>query len=244
MYLYIVYLLILILFFASIRKKNFSDSFLDIAMTKNFNGLFVIMVFLSHFSQYVELPKYIEVLQKIMGQLIVVPFLFVSGYGVTSGFLYKKEYKKTFLIKRVLYLYLQFVLVVSFYCLLDFILTKEFNLEKAMLYLRGFTGLKSVGNSNWYIVAILLCYLTSYLGFFKISKFSVWISFLLICLYAVLMFSFGFDFHWYNTVFAYFAGELVALYKNRINMFFKNIARGGGIYTLYFWKLFYLEDYL
>ncbi len=227
MYLYVIYFLILILFFVSIHKKGISDSFLDIGTTKNFNGLFVLFVFFAHFSQYVGLPKYIDFLQKVMGQLIVVPFLFVSGYGVTLGFLCKQNYRKTFLSKRISFLYLQFAVAVALYCFLDLILTRQFNLEKAKLYLAGFTGLRSVGNSNWYVVAILVCYITSYLGFLTKSKFSVWVSLLLIFIYVCLIAVLGFDFHWYNTVLAYFAGEIVAFYKDKILMILKNISGGG-----------------
>lgn len=206
-----------------------TDDFLEIETTKNFSGLFVLFVFLAHFSQYSVPPKYIQIFQKAIGQLIVVPFLFVSGYGVTLGFLNKNNYKKTFLTKRVLPLYLQFAVAVFFYCILDFALTKETSAEKLKIYLLSFTGFKNVGNSNWYVVAIIFCYLTSFLGFIKKTKLSIWISFSLICIYIVVMFMLGFDFHWFNTIFAYFAGEFVAFYKDRILRWLSKLNGGGYI---------------
>lgn len=216
MFLYFAYLIIFILVCLSIKKKSSVGDFLEIETTKNFSGFFVLFVFLAHFSQYSVSPKYIQILQKTMGQLIVVPFLFVSGYGVTLGFLNKPYYKKTFIQRRILPLYFQFAVAVFLYCILDFAITRDVPSEKIKTYILSFTGFKNVGNSNWYVVAIIFCYLTSFLGFIKNSKFSIWISFFLICAYVISMYILEFEFHWFNTVFAYFAGELCAYHKDKI----------------------------
>lgn len=216
MFLYFAYLIIFILVCLSIKKKSAVGDFLEIETTKNFSGLFVLFVFLAHFSQYSFPPKYIQILQKAIGQLIVVPFLFVSGYGVTLSFLNKPNYKKTFFAKRIFPLYFQFAVAVFLYCILDFAITREISSEKIKTYLLSFTGFRNVGNSNWYVVAIIFCYLTSFLGFIKKSKFSIWTSFFLICAYVIAMYILSFEFHWFNTVLAYFAGELCAYNKDKI----------------------------
>ena len=44
------------------------------------NGIFVLFVFLSHFGQYETMPW--NRLLLAIGQLMVAPFLFYSGYGI------------------------------------------------------------------------------------------------------------------------------------------------------------------
>lgn len=44
------------------------------------NGIFVLFVFLSHFGQYETMPW--NNLLLAIGQLMVAPFLFYSGYGI------------------------------------------------------------------------------------------------------------------------------------------------------------------
>lgn len=44
------------------------------------NGIFVLFVFLSHFGQYETMPW--NNLLLAIGQLMVAPFLFYSGYGM------------------------------------------------------------------------------------------------------------------------------------------------------------------
>ena len=58
-------------------------------------GLFLILVFASHFCQYVTLGGGLDAgylnTRKFLGQMIVVPFLFYSGYGVVASIRRKGE---------------------------------------------------------------------------------------------------------------------------------------------------------
>ena len=53
---------------------------LDKEQTTCINGMFVVLVFLSHFGQYEMMPWNKPILA--IGQLMVAPFLFFSGYGI------------------------------------------------------------------------------------------------------------------------------------------------------------------
>lgn len=71
-----------------IRHREIEES-LTVSRTTCVNGIFVLLVFLSHFCQYMDtsaLPFFQPylLLRSILGQLIVAPFLFYSGYGVSE----------------------------------------------------------------------------------------------------------------------------------------------------------------
>ena len=53
---------------------------LDKEQTTCINGIFVVFVFLSHFGQYEVMPW--NGILLAIGQLMVAPFLFYSGYGI------------------------------------------------------------------------------------------------------------------------------------------------------------------
>ena len=69
--------------------NNGYDSYMNREQTQMINGIFIILVFMRHFNQYVQLDSVIEVpflyLNKILGQLIVTTFMFYSGYGVMTS---------------------------------------------------------------------------------------------------------------------------------------------------------------
>ena len=67
--------------------KNYFDDYLSREKTAAINGIFVLLVFYRHYSGYADTlgGKYDNLtiaLDAFMGQMIVVPFLFFSGYGI------------------------------------------------------------------------------------------------------------------------------------------------------------------
>lgn len=89
----ILYILVVVLALFGIRVQvhGFIDKPLDIRITHSINGIFIILVFCRHLYEY--LYPVFPVLNTLdsMGckinthlyQLLVVPFLFFSGYGLT-----------------------------------------------------------------------------------------------------------------------------------------------------------------
>ena len=81
----------LALYGISIKRHGFIDEPLDIRISHSINGIFIILVFCRHIFQYIN-PSVTEpnILDSMGGkvdghlyQLLVVPFLFFSGYGLT-----------------------------------------------------------------------------------------------------------------------------------------------------------------
>ena len=75
-------------------KDSFQKDYISKESTSAINGLFVLLVFLKHASDQLDLngnvfDKAYFSLGQGMGQLIVTTFLFYSGYGITYSILKK-----------------------------------------------------------------------------------------------------------------------------------------------------------
>lgn len=153
-------------------KNGFNKDYISKDSTTAINGIFVILVFLRHFVQYFEFnavsdASFIEV-DKFLNQLIVVPFLFFSGYGTMLSIAKKgTSYVKNLLKGRFLRILLHFDICVLLYLILNLIIGKKFPLKQTLL---AFTTWTSLGNSNWYITAVLALYLIAIVSFLLIRK--------------------------------------------------------------------------
>ena len=151
-------------------------------------------------------------------QLMVVMFLFYSGYGVMESIKKKKnDYIKSIPRHRVLNTLINFDIAVCLFLIVDLIIDNKVTLPQFMLSLIAWD---SVGNSNWYIFAILLCYLSTWLTASIIKdplKMNI-ITFLFL-----IIASFGLSLvkesYWYNTIWAYPAGMLFSTNRKKIESF-------------------------
>lgn len=101
--------------------------------------------------------------RRLVRQLLVVMFLFYSGYGVTESIASKgKTYINAIPKKRILTTLLNFSVAVCVFIGLASALGKDLTVEQCLLSLIGW---ESVGNSNWYIFCILICYAATYIAF-------------------------------------------------------------------------------
>ncbi len=219
-----------ILFYgAHYQKCGFYSDCLGIEQANAIKGFFILMVFIGHSIQTIgnlgyPFVKGIDILGKRIwsefGQLIVVMFLFYSGYGVMESFQKKgQEYLRSFPQKRVLTTLLNFDIAVLLFVVLDLALGVELSLKQIGL---SFLAWKSVGNSNWYIFIILFCYITAYLGL-RLSPYnndkSSFLIFIL-ALLGMLALSFKKPAWWYDTLLCFSAGVFFSVYKDRISRFF------------------------
>jgi len=136
------------------------------------NGLFTLFVFLSHVSTYIKLEGIPDTaysaFKGYMLQAVVVPFLFYSGYGIMESIKKKgRDYVKQIPEKRFLRVLLHFDIAVVLYLLVSLAFGKTYPLKHILLSL---TGYSSVGNSNWYIFAVLGLYIITFLAFMLSGK--------------------------------------------------------------------------
>lgn len=217
----IVFLILLFLVsLYKIRFTPFNENYMSRESTASIKGIFIIMVFLSHIREYITLPensKYAMILN-LIGQLMVAMFFFYSGYGVLESYKNKPGYAEKFLKNRFLKTLLHFDIAVFLFLIIAIIFGVQY---PAKYYALCWVGWESIGNSNWFVFAILALYLLTWLCFAVSDKehllrFCVLQTILTLCLVAFLRNS-GKQLHWYDTAMCYPAGIWFSLLKDRID---------------------------
>ncbi len=173
MLIYIIILLILVVGGITAKGKNeFFSDYLCPKNTATVNAIFSVLIFFSHGVQYVTLNGPLDApyfaLRSFLGQIVVVTYLFFSGYGIMESITKKgKAYVKAMPWNRFFGLWYQFALVVILYVLTNLAVGKSMTLKNVLL---AFTGVTSVGNSNWYLFATFMLYAIVYLAFMLAGK--------------------------------------------------------------------------
>lgn len=224
MIVFYILLVALCLYGISFRKTQDFD-YLSKPQGDSVKGIFVLLVFLSHASQVLvdagcPFPSAADSvyfwIQNKMGQMCVVMFLFFSGYGVMSSIASKgREYVRSIPRHRALGTLVNFDIAVAIYAVVQLLAGKTY---PAGRYLLALTGWESIGNSNWYIFCIIICYLSSWLSATIVQsrrmdlRAVVPINLLLVgILYTALYFTK--ETYWFQTLMAYPLGMAVYFIK-------------------------------
>lgn len=214
-----------ILLFAKSRPTRWNGQYIGKEATSTINGLFIWLVFLSHFTQY--LPSSAgNIVGRNLGQLVVVMFMFYSGYGCAMQCLAKGEsYLRTFPQKRILSTLINFDIAVCAFVVVDLLLVKPLTVRQVLL---SFVCWDSVGNSNWYIFVISLCYALFWLSadvlkrniFVNNRVRWIWqVMLILLLIVSVLALSRLRPGYWCDTMMAFGAGTVYGVSRNRIEAF-------------------------
>ena len=194
---------------------------LSVGHTQALKGVFVITIFFSHFCSYITFNKWIDTPMQTychwLGQLMVAPFFFYSGYGIFESVQKKgPHYIKNFPTKRILKTLLHFDLAVLLFLLYDLFLAPE-RLSATGILLSLFAW-ESIGNFNWFIFAIICVYLFSFLGLliFKGDRFKSLIFTTIFCLIYMIIVSKLKDSYWVDTILAFPLGSSISLWKDKI----------------------------
>lgn len=220
------FILIFCLILASFKGiKGYNEYYLSYDMTNAVKGIFILLVFMRHANQYIlgsgyDFNSYGDALllniNSCLGQSIVTLFLFYSGYGVMESIKKKgDEYITSFPRKRVLSLLINFDIAVLLYVFVVVLLNNHVTVKQCILSLFAW---ESVGNSNWYIFVIQICYISTWLVFYisrKTLSNSInykTISALIVLLLATMVcLSYCKEEYWYDTILCYGAGCLFSL---------------------------------
>ena len=232
----IVFLFLIIalcLYKIKIANNGYFSDFLEREQTNSIKGLFILFVFLRHVLPYIAKSGYefnafgdpvVLFVDGILGQLIVVLFLFYSGYGVMEAIKNKGNvYISQMPHKRILPTLLNFDIAVLCFVLLDLLLGIPMNSTQVLLSL---TGWDSVGNSNWYIFVILICYVVTYLF---INEKRMFLGTTMLFVVAMILLLSGKPEWWYNTILSYPAGILFSKNKEKIIDLWKK----------YYWRILF-----
>ena len=202
--------------------KEFNTGYLSKNNTTAVKGVFVFLVFMSHFIQYYPVSDAYDTPYKavrlFLGQLVVVMFLFYSGYGIYESVKKKGSgYIKSFPVNRFLKTLLHLDIAVLLFVIRNLIMDKPMKLANVLW---SFIGWKNIGNSNWFMFTILILYFAVYLSFLIFRKKNVWalvLTTVLTIVYVVVMANvIKVANYWYNTALCLPLGMWYSFLKDRI----------------------------
>ena len=228
----IILLIIFLILFYKMQFVSDNEGYLSKYQTTCINGFFVLLILIFHFEDYVNLGSILDkpfmLFDRFRGQLIVVTFLFFSGYGIMESI--KKrglDYIRTIPKKRFLKVYIHLFISILIFLAAQYGLGTTFS--KSTIFLT-FLGWDSVGNCNWYIFAILFAYIFTYSSFkiFKNDTFKSLLSITFLSfVYVFIMHTFK-ERWWYDTFLCYVVGMYYSYYKEDI----ERLLRDKGMYIL------------
>ena len=216
-----IYLIFIIIFLLGVRFVKDNPDYLDKNTTTIINGMFVITVFFSHFLSYVVTnnvyDEYMLTVVHKIGQLMVTSFLFYSGFGIYESIKNKKGYMDSFFKKRFLPTFLNFAIAVILFIIVDLILGKNYSIGDILL---AFTGWVSIGNSNWYMLAVFVLYIFIMLCFNKKIKldnlYRIIIVTVLSIIYVYVITRFK-DYFYADTILCFSIGMWYSYFKDKID---------------------------
>ena len=204
-------------------KGYYAEESLSRSVTDSVKGVFIWLVFLSHFSGYATYTSRLDTLGKWiplqLGQLIVALFLFYSGYGVCEAIKKKgSSYVKPFPKNRIGKTLIHFDIAVLLFLIIALATGEKPSLTRVAL---SFVGWDNLGNSNWYIFDVLVLYAITWISFTIIRK-NNRIALLLattLTLGFIIVLRYTRWSWWYDTVLCYILGMWFSFYKEKVLRF-------------------------
>lgn len=231
-----VFIVALIVFYEmKIEDSNeFHKDYISPKSTKAVNGLFTMLIFLSHSVQYIDLGSVLDTpyttMKSHLGQMVVVTFLFYSGYGIMESIKKKgTDYVKSIPTKRFFKVLYHMAIAVTMFVVLNLVLGIKYDLKRILL---AYTGWTSIGNSNWYIFAVLVLYVITFISFMIFRKnryLAVTAVTALTAAYVYVLMVYDIDSWYYDTVIMYAMGMWYSLLREKIE---KVIMKNDLVYTV------------
>lgn len=142
------------------QKAGIHEDYMSIEQTTAIRGILACIIFCSHLRDYLVFSTpvdqlYVKILYTI-GQCMVAPFFFYSGYGIVLSYQKKKNYGNGFLRKRLGLTWLHFAVAVVLFYVVDCVLGISYSFPT---FLVSLTGWSDVGNSNWFMFVTFALYL-------------------------------------------------------------------------------------
>lgn len=227
---YILGLVVVIVFFAFINGTQGSG--FSIGQTKTINGIFVLLVFMSHYYNYFKdsidciVYPYFQIAH---GQLVVVPFFLFSGYGIMASIQNKNySYVKSIITEKAVLLLVHFDICVFLFVILNFLIGIHYSPMRIAL---AFTSVVEIGNSNWFIAVTLIIYCIVGISFtiFKNSHArAIGMTTTVLLLYVIMCIYLAIPSRFYNTAIAFPVGMAL---RSILGDSTKRIEKGGKLIT-------------
>ena len=148
-----------------------------------------------------------------IGKYSVALFLFLSGYGVMSSYINNKDYINGFLKKRIVTIYIPFIVSNIIFIMIYIIKGRTFNWLETIEYI---LGIRIIDGVMWFIFSIIIFYLIFYISFKYTSiKVGAIIFSLGTIVYLILGIILNLGTTITNISFAFGGGIFIAIYKEK-----------------------------
>lgn len=220
-----------------VPSRTFNEEYLSVKTCNSYRGFFALVVLLHHISQRTSGGALLSDFTRV-GYLAVAVFFFLSGYGLQKKNLTDSSYHKGFLSKRVLSIFIPYV-IMSFIYWCAYALLGDVRTPSVIFYNFIKNGDPIVWFS-WYVVNILIFYIVYYvlMKIFKQNRPGMILGGVFYyIIYALLCRKLSFGQWWYQTSLLPVLGIFLASYEKHILEFAKKY------YLLLFsacWLLFIL----
>lgn len=223
-----------VLILTGLRIRH-DDNYLSKDSCNAVKGVFIALVFICHSSGYLDDlgVKYTGLLEQAflffrnaLGQSTVAMFMFYSGYGVMKSYRDKGgAYVRSMPRRRLLATLLNFDIAVVIFLSAGMLLGYRHDIWSV---LKALVAWESIGNSNWYIFTIMLCYLLSFMSFSITSAICPAgrkDTFAVVILWSVLLAGMltlnriGQPSWWYDTMLVFGLGATWACHRDRFEQF-------------------------
>lgn len=153
------------------------------------------------------------------GQLIVVPFLFCSGFGVMEQIKGNGGgYVKCFPRKRILPLWCNYMIAVMIYTIFNILIGVKFN---ALIFVESFfawnrfSSFQNIGHPTWYVFCIIMCYVFSVISYYISRRGQLWVLLGFIVMYIIGLMHIK-PSYFYDTILCYWIGAACSTYRSQI----------------------------
>lgn len=218
-YIYISMILVILYNIKIFRFKECNENPLNLENSNAVKGIAAIAVVLHHISQRVANPGALEIFNNV-GYLAVSLFFFYSGYGLMRSYDTKENYLNKFWTNRIPKILIPFVLAnILFIIVYPGIFGVSYSIFDIFQYI---LGIKLIDGYKWYIIAMLIFYISFYLIFKYIDRNKAIIGmFLSVTCYVLICKLIGKGIWWYNSVYPFFIGIIFGAYSEFIFDFFR-----------------------
>lgn len=225
-----------LLIFLGIKQFNFKK----IKLHKNvfsrdetlyIKGISAMIVIFHHYSQRMESVAYMSYFLNI-GYLAVGAFLFISGYSLEMQYLLKgKGYLDGFVKRNITKLLIPFLIISIIF---KFLYKVDIN-----SFIYGISTLQFVKSDLvvlqpiWFLKAIIIFYISFYISLRFLNK-NMHLTglFIFLVLYFMICRFMGIGSWWYMTSFCFFAGAIIAKYKDLTIKFINSYYREVIVITI------------
>jgi len=216
----IVFLLIIVSGMKFADRNSYFDDYCSLTKTNAIKGIFALVIFFCHSMDYLHLgsnDQWVGEMSLYLKQLIVVPILFYSGFGVMESIKKKGlRYIRSIPLNKILKTLLWADIAVLCFAVLYWIMGIHLPVRHILLSLIFW---EHIENNTWYFFVIVFLYIFTYVGFRLFHK-NYYVAAFATTIFSVPFFYFlisSRDIFWYNTLFVYHFGIYYSLLRERID---------------------------